>query len=187
MNTQPGPARLTADAFLAWAVEQTSGRFELSLGEVVAMAPERAGHVRAKLDAAIALRAAVAASGLACEAMIDGMSVRIDDMTVYEPDTLVRCGTPTPDDAVEASDPVIVVEVVSPTSRSLDTGAKLVGYFSLPSVRHYLVLDTERRVVVHHRRDDAGAIATALRRDGALDLDPPGLSLAVADLFASLG
>jgi Uma2 family endonuclease len=176
MTTQPSRARLSADAFIAWAAEQPRGRYELAGGEIVAMAPERAAHTRAKLEAAIALRAAIARRGLDCEALIDGMSVRIDQATVYEPDALVRCGPRTPDDALEISDPVIAVEVVSPSSRGIDTGAKLAGYFRLPSLRHYLV--------VCHHRDDAGGLSTEILHGGVLALDPPGLSLEIGDVFA---
>lgn len=59
------------------------------------------------------------------------MSVCIGETTVYEPDTLVRCGQPVADDTIEISDPIIVVEVVSPSSQSIDTGAKLADYFRL--------------------------------------------------------
>lgn len=186
MTTQPKPARLTADAFMAWAAEQPRGRFELSAGEIVAMAPERVAHTRAKLEAAIALRAAIAARGLDCEAMTDGVSVRVDDRTVYEPAALVRCGPRTPGEAVEVPDPLIVVEIVSPSSRGVDSGAKLAGYFQLPSVRHYLVVDIEARVAIHHRRDNTGAIAVQVLQDGALVLDPPGLTIGIGDIFAAL-
>ena len=37
------PGRMTVDEFLAWAMAQPEGRFELVDGRVVAMAPERAG------------------------------------------------------------------------------------------------------------------------------------------------
>jgi hypothetical protein len=60
-----------------------------------------------------------------------------------------------------------------------------VGYFRIPSVRHYLVLDTEARAVVHHRRGDRGGIETRILRDGGLALDPPGIEIALADLFAA--
>jgi len=178
--------RLTADAFIAWALEQPRGRYELAGGEIVAIAPERAGHARVKFAAAKALEAGLAARNLGCEAMIDGMSVRIDDLTVYEPGALVRCGTRTPDEATEITDPVIVVEVVSPSSHAIDSGAKLMDYFRLPSVRHYLVVNTDARAVTHHCRDEAGDIATRILRDGALVLDPPGLALEVAEFFAAL-
>ena len=48
VTTHPRQSRLTADAFIAWAGKQPRGRYELVGGEVVAMAPERAGHTRVK-------------------------------------------------------------------------------------------------------------------------------------------
>ena len=41
-----------------------------------------------------------------------GMTVEVD--TDYEPDAVVNCGPPIPDDAIAAPNPVIVVEVLSP-------------------------------------------------------------------------
>jgi Uma2 family endonuclease len=180
---QPRQTEFTADEFIAWALEQPAGRFELDNGVVVAMAPERVNHSRAKLNATIALREAIAARSLACEALPDGASVRVNDRTVYEPDALVRCGPPAPGDAVEVNDPVVVIEVVSPSSRGIDKGAKLASYFSLPSVRHYLIVDTDQRVVIHHRRDAKGDIGVRILRDGPLALEPPGLAVEVRDLF----
>ena len=76
---------------------------------------------------------------------------------------------------------MIVVEVVSPSSRGIDRSAKLAGYFSLPSVRHYLIVDTDKRTVLHHRRDDEGRIEVRILPDGPLSLDPPGLELAIPE------
>jgi Uma2 family endonuclease len=179
---QPKQTEFTADEFIAWALEQPTGRFELGNGIVVAMAPERASLNQAKLNAAIALRGAIGAQGLPCRVMTDGMAVRIDDRTVYEPDALVRCGPPLPGDAIEVLDPVVVVEVVSPPSR----GVKLASYFSLPSVRHYLIVDTDKRVVIHHNRGDEGRIEVEVINDGSLTLDPPGLEFDIRDIFADL-
>ena len=39
---------MTADEFIAWAMEQPRGRFELIGGEVVAMAPERLIHAESR-------------------------------------------------------------------------------------------------------------------------------------------
>jgi Uma2 family endonuclease len=183
---QPSQTGFTAEAFLAWAAAQPAGRYELAEGRVVAMAPERVDHARAKLDATLALRAAIAARGLPCEALPDGVSVRIDARTVFEPDLLVRCGPRAPGTAIEIGDPVVVAEVVSPASRGIDAGVKLAGYFTLPSVRHYLIVDTERRSVIHHRRGEEGAIGVRVLHDGPLTLDPPGLVIETRAVFASL-
>jgi Uma2 family endonuclease len=177
------PKRLTADAFIAWATGR-DGRFELEAGEVIAMAPERAAHARTKARAHRRLEDAITAAGLGCEAFPDGMAIRIDEFTVYEPDASVRCGPPLPGGATELDNPVIVVEVLSPSTRSIDSGAKLAGYFRLPSLSHYLILMPESGVAIHHHRDAAGRIATAVLRGGELRLDPPGIVIAVASLFA---
>jgi len=50
------------------------------------------------------------------------------------------------------SNPVILVEVASPSTRDFDDTVKLTGYFSLPSVHHYLIVDPEGPPVIHHRR-----------------------------------
>jgi Uma2 family endonuclease len=179
----PRQTAFTADEFIAWALDQATGRFELDNGAVIAMAPERVDHTRAKRNVTIALHNAIGARGLPCEVLPDGASVRVNERTVYEPDALVRCGPPAPGAAIEVSDPVIVVEVVSPSSRGIDTGAKLAAYFSLPGVRHYLIVDTDKRVVIHHGRDGKGEIGVEILGDGPLSLDPPGLKIDVRDLF----
>jgi Uma2 family endonuclease len=183
---QPKQTRFTADEFIAWALEQPDGRFELDNGRVVAMAPERASHAIAKGNMYVCLRNAIGERGLACRAFPDGMAVRIDDSTVYEPDALVRCGPDLPRDAVELNDPVVVVEVVSPSSRGVDRGAKLASYFSAESVRHYLIVDTDKRLIIHHRRDDQGRIGATIVGDGALALDPPGLTIDAGSIFDDL-
>lgn len=176
------PTRMTADEFIAWAMEQPEGQhYELVAGELFAMAPERAAHGRMKGRMYARLAEAIRTADARCEAFPDGMVVRVDADTLYEPGALVRCGSPIDDNATEISDPVILVEVVSPSSRKRDSGSKLEDYFRIPSVRHYLIVKTENQAIIHHRRDEAGAIATHIVRDGAIQLDPPGLT--VAGLF----
>ncbi len=172
------PTRMTADEFIAWAMEQPEGQhYELVAGEVFAMAPERAAHGRMKGRMYNRLVEAIQMASARCEAFPDGMSVRVDAVTLYEPDAMVRCGAPIDDNATEVTDPVIVVEVVSPSSHKRDSGSKLEDYFRIPSVRHYLIVKTENQAVIHHRRDEAGAITTHIVRDGAIRLDPPGLTV----------
>lgn len=110
------------------------------------------------------------------------MTVRIDAHTAYEPDALVYCGERLPDHAVEVPAPVVVVEVLSPDTLHTDAGGKLAGYFIVPSIRHSLMVDPERRVVIHHRRDGA-EIATRILGHGPLVLDPPGLEFDVGSLL----
>ena len=147
--------RMSADAFLAWASDQPDGqRYDLAAGEVVAMAPDRAAHTLVKLAVAQVLGDAARRGGLLCQVFPDGMAVWIDDATVYEPDASVRCGPRLADDAIEYADPVIVVEVLSPSMRARDADAKLHDYFRLQPVRHYLILCIDMSSAIHHARSN---------------------------------
>jgi Uma2 family endonuclease len=110
----PAPAHMTTDEFIAWTMEQPDGhRYELVAGKVVGMAPERSGHALAKANVWRRLIEAVERAGLPCDVYPDGMSVKVDGDTVYEPDVSVRCGPRVPDETVRLEDPIIVVEVLS--------------------------------------------------------------------------
>ena len=148
------------------------------------MAPERAAHIRTKFRAAKAMEGGLVTAALPCEVFADGMAVRVDARTTYEPDASVVCGPRAPADAIEIDNPVIVVEVLSPTTAAIDHGRKLSGYFSLASVEHYLILDPDRRVVIHHKRGGGDAIETRVLSEGAVKLDPPGFEISVESLFS---
>lgn len=175
--------RMTADEFIAWAMLQETGRYELIDGIVVQMNAERAIHARVKLNLAIALRGAFKRSGLTGDVFGDGMTVRINEATVHEPDALVRCGPPLADDTTLITDPLVIAEVLSPSTGPVDTGLKLLNYFSLASVQQYLVVDTRKRVVLHYLRGADGQPIMHTVSDGDLCLDPPGLTLTIADFF----
>jgi len=169
---------MTSDEFIGWAMSRPGGeRYELAAGEVVAMAPERSSHALVKFRIARRLAEAVEAEGLSCTVYPDGMAVEVDEATVYEPDALVRCGAPLAEDAIKVTDPLIVVEVLSPSTRARDAGAKLEDYFRLPSVRHYLIVKTENQSIIHHARSLDGAIVTRIIRNEPILLDPPGIQL----------
>ena len=184
MNVMAKP-KMTVDEFLAWA-EGKPGKYELIGGIVQQMSPEMAEHVLVKAAVWAALKAAIKARKLPCKAYVDGMTVRIDDGRAFVPDASVQCSDKLNRKSVELDGPLIVVEVLSPSTATRDASTKLAGYFALPSIRHYLIVDIEEMSVIHHRRGESGIIETAVVNDGALALDPPGLEINVADFFEDL-
>jgi Uma2 family endonuclease len=170
------------DEFLGWAARQPE-RWELFDGIAVAMSPERAIHGLTSHRVASALDRAIGAMRVPCHFLPDSVVVRIDEATTFQPGALVYCGDRVSDDSIEVNSPVIVVEVLSPSTAARDLRDKLVGYFRVASVHHYLIVDPDRRVVIHHQRGAGDVIETRIRTEGALPLDPPGIELAVHDLF----
>jgi Uma2 family endonuclease len=176
--------KMTVSEFLDWT-EGQPGRFELSRGYVVAMTPPTIAHSRIKFAACAALRAAIKRAGKPCEALVDGPGVVYRDESFYIPDVVVYCGERIPGRDNIVPDPLIVVEVTSPSTAWLDKSAKLADYFGLPSLAHYLIIDPDGNFVVHHQREDQTVIRTAILRGGEIALDPPGIAIAVPALFES--
>jgi Uma2 family endonuclease len=181
MNIQ-APKRMTVDEYLVWAIERP-GRFELIDGVVRQMSPETIGHVEAKHAALMALKAAIKRAGLVLYGLADGATVRVAKDTAFEPDALVY-GPPKADPkTLEIPNPLIVVEVISPSTHKYDAGYKLQGYISLSSVQHVLLVNVAKQTIMHHRRETSSSFVATTVTDGILRLDPPGLEIPIADFF----
>lgn len=177
---------MSISQFVSWAEQQGEGRYELVHGEVVMMSPETVRHAESKGAVYIALRTAIASNGLPCSVFPDGVGVVIDKGTVREPDVSVQCEPANPD-SLTIDAPVIVVEVLSPSSIAIDTGAKKDEYFRIPSIRHYLIVDPYSRLVIHYHRDTSdGHVSRIVVSDGAIMLSPPGISVSVDDMFGEV-
>jgi Uma2 family endonuclease len=175
---------MTVTEFIGWAAAQAGGRYELDRGRVITLSPERVGHLKQKGLVYLALLQAIQRSGrFDCHALPDGATVRIDEHTAFEPDALVYIGPEASDETVIIPTPIIVVEVLSPSTAAREVGRKLIRYFTVPSIKHYLILDPDERTLVHHRRAANGDIATRVIGQTALSLDPPGLTVALLDLW----
>ena len=173
---------MTVAEFLPWAKQQPE-RWELFDGVPMAMAPERVIHGDTKYRAARAFDAAIAKARVPCRFVLDSAAVRIDAKNSYQPDVLVYCGEPLSGEAVEVPEPIIVVEVLSPGNAMTDLRDKLLGYFRVASVQHYLIIDPDKRLVIHHARGKDDVVSTRILTAGQIALEPPGLALSVADLF----
>ena len=86
------PNTMTVDEFLLWAEEQ-EGRWELHDGVAKRITPERADHLRTKVEAFVALTFASRRAGCDCEVFGSGPGVKVDERTVYAPDG-VSCMDP---------------------------------------------------------------------------------------------
>jgi Uma2 family endonuclease len=187
---------MTFEEFLAWAetVPKEAGRFELWDGRVIAkkgpagsMNAERSQHWKMKAALYRALYNAVTRSGLEAHAVPEGATVKIPpNGRGVEPDTLVYLGPEVPRNTLVVPEPVIVCEVLSPSTARHDMSAKLEGYFELPSVQHYIIADPDRPMLIVHSRAAAGTLSTRLVSDPAetLRLDPPGLTVSLAEVLA---
>lgn len=151
------PEPITVEAFLALLERCPEGeRWQLVEGEVVRMmAGVSVNHATVATNIGTALQAKVRGRG--CRAFFSDLLVRHpeEDGTIVAPGILVRCG-PTKGAARFVDDPVVVVEVLSPSTMVIDRGAKLAFYETLPSLAHIvLVYQDEMRVETWSRAPSA--------------------------------
>jgi hypothetical protein len=59
----------------------------------------------------------------------------------------------------------------------------LAGYFRVPSIAHYVIIDPAPPLIIHHARQAGNTLHTRIVRDGAINLDPPGMEIFMADVY----
>ena len=146
-------ALMTPEEYLAFE-ETARVRHEYVSGHVYAMSGVKIRHARVVRNVAMGLQQA--AQGGPCEAFTNDLKVRPDETTFYYPDVLVVCDTPD-DETVFVTNPCVVVEVTSPSTRRTDRSEKLVAYRRISTLRAYLIVEATRQEVERHWRDAMGA------------------------------
>jgi Uma2 family endonuclease len=169
----------TVAEFEAWHARQPE-RWEFIRGQPRLTVPVSIRHSIIKRNVTIALQAALASRG--CEALVDGPQILTDEISAI-PDVVVTC-TPLDLTTPVIAEPVIIVEVISPSSEQNDTGLRWLAYRNIPSLRHYIVLSQNQRLVQVHSR--AGDIwRERFLSAGALELDEPPVRLELDALYAA--
>lgn len=158
-------------------------RHEYLDGEVRAMAGADEAHNQIAGNLYFHLRAAT--RGQPCAVFISEMKLRVEATNrFYYPDVLLTC-EPSDPKALFKTAPCLVAEVLSTSTEAIDRGEKLLAYRTLDTLRWYLLLAQDRRLVEVYRRGDDGAWVWEVHEQGALALECGGLALrlALADLY----
>jgi Uma2 family endonuclease len=183
----PVERRLTVAEYLAAERQHPDTKCEYLAGVVVAMAGGTRLH--SLLGTRIAAALSTALGGRGCEVHGSDLRVRIParDLGTY-PDVTVVCGPfeGDADDPDAATNPIAIVEVLSPTTEAWDRGEKFAAYRALPSLRHYVLVSQDRQHIEHYQRDDDGRwVLTDAGPGGAIEL--LGATLRVAEVYAGSG
>ncbi len=136
--------------------DQVDYKSEFYDGEIFAMAGGSRNHSVICLNLNWGIRNAIA--GKDCVGFDSNMQLEIveQDMIVY-PDVMVICGE------VEFSgnrtdivtNPVLIIEVLSPSTEKFDRGDKFAYYRSIPSLREYVLVSQNEPVVeMYHKQDE---------------------------------
>ena len=193
LQYSPPMAHAQAIAALSYAeyieFENTSEqKHEYLRGEIFAMAGGTLEHAR--LASRISWLLGNALAGKPCETFSSDAKVRVDatDLTTY-PDVTVICGhiERSPIDAEAATNPVVLVEVLSQSTEAYDRGEKFSHYRQLDSLREYvLVAQDEPRLEVFRRTNSGTWELFEARSGGSVTLASVGVEISVDDVFESV-
>ena len=174
---------MTLAEFLQWD-DGTDTRYELVRGKVVAMAPPSARHSVIASKIAAALEASLKRP---CYVGTNAGVIRPDrDDTFYEADLVVSC-TPLGADASTIPQPIVIMEVLSPTTAEHDRGGKLYDYRRIESVQEIALVASEQRHVEVWRRRGAKWEVEDLIGDATLDLETLGAAVQFAAIYTDSG
>ncbi|MEA2166136.1 MAG: hypothetical protein QOK37_4263 [Thermoanaerobaculia bacterium] len=160
-------------------------RNEYFEGEILAMAGGSPNHSRIARNVLLSLEPQLRVGR--CESFGSDTRVRTASGLYTYPDALVICGPiALSGDRLETiTNPVLLVEVLSPSTRDYDRGEKFELYRSIATLRHYLLIE-QSTVDVEHRWRTEGEWSSERRTslDDVIRLDAIGATLTLADLYA---
>ncbi|KQM64121.1 hypothetical protein ASE75_08895 [Sphingomonas sp. Leaf17] len=182
MATVARSERLTAEGFLQIDFGPDL-KAELDNGTIRMMAGGTRAHARVQSNLIIAIGNALRGSG--CRPYGSDMAVRTHDYSVRFPDVTIDCAAAgdRPDDRT-LSNPRVVIEVLSPSTRTHDLTVKKDEYRGIATVDTIAFIDVEQESIAVHQRIPGGWTETLL--SDAIDLALPALGLTVPrdEIFA---
>ena len=155
-------------------------------GEMFAMASGGRYHSLIKVNIAGTLRAFL--KGHRCTAYDSNLRVSIPGEGLYTyPDLSIFCEPMTfmPGTDDTATNPTIIIEVLSKTTEAYDRGRKFESYRRLPSLREYLLVSQEAPVIERFTRegDDRWVLTTARGLEAAMRIDILEAELPLAEVY----
>ena len=152
MSTLTAQTHLTSEEYLAWERKQPF-KNEYYNGQIVAMSGASRSHNRITVDITIQLGNQLMNSE--CEVFASEMRVRTSPaISYFYPDVIVVCGEPRfEDDTFDTLlNPMLVVEVLSPSTAAFDRGEKFEHYKQIASLEEYILVSQNNVRVEHYRR-----------------------------------
>ncbi|HXO91912.1 MAG TPA: Uma2 family endonuclease [Stellaceae bacterium] len=169
---------MSLDEFLAWERDQPE-RYEFAGGVITMMTGGSLDHSTIASNLWTALRDQL--RGSTCRAF-RGDSKIIANHSIRYPDLSVTCtqvrGT---EDVV--LDPILIVEVISPSTEREDRGRKKFDYFATPSIRQYAIIEQDERLIDLYTRTGDRWTDEIIEGDAVLNLSSIGVEVSLDVIY----
>ena len=184
MSTLTAYTYLTPEEYLTWERKQPF-KNEYHNGQIIAMSGASRWHNRITVDTTFQLSNQLMESE--CEVFAGEMRVQTSPTVYYYyPDIIVVCGEPRfEDDTFDTLlNPIVVIEVLSPSTAAFDRGEKFEHYKQLASLQEYMLISQNRVHVEHYlRREDRWTLTEFRGIDAVIHLLSNRCKLSVRDIY----
>jgi Uma2 family endonuclease len=171
---------LNAERKAAWKSEYYDG-------QIYKMAGARPRHTRIATN--LAARLLLALDGGPCQVFNSDMRVHIPATGLYTyPDVSVVCGEPVFVQSDNLANPILVIEVLSKSTKRYDRTEKFLHYQSLSSLKEYLLVSHDPRLITHCTRlgGEDWRIETVDNDRGSIALSCIGVEITFDHMYAGV-
>ena len=188
MFAKPLPATLTVEEYFAIEAVENERRYEYVDGELFDMTGGTNNHSAIKLNIAIELGSQLRESESECSLRNSDMRVKVSATRYVYPDLSAVCGQPLlEDNDTTLLNPILMVEVTSPSSRAYDRDSKRDFYSSIPTMQAYLIVDQHQASVdLITRVDTRWLWETFTDLQDVLHLEALGCSLPMTEIYRGI-
>lgn len=159
-------------------------RHEYIDGQVFAMAGASKRHNRISQNIGFLCRSRLVGSD--CESFVENVKLRADAVTFYYPDVVVTCEKS--DDEYVIHEPILIIEVISPTTERTDRYEKLQVYRRIPTLLEYAIVWQDEMLIEIHRRADAEnwTIERYNEPEETINFDSINLAAKLSDIYQNI-
>ncbi|MEA2737226.1 MAG: hypothetical protein QOH05_533 [Acetobacteraceae bacterium] len=172
---------MTLDAFLAWEQQQEL-RWEFDGFAASAMTGGTAEHSAIQRNLSIAVGGRL--RGQRCQLYTADLKISVAGSIRY-PDAFVVC-SPVLRGTLVVTDPVVVFEVLSPSTASTDIGAKNEEYRDTPSIQRYVMLAQDHQLATVFARVEDDWVGHIISGDAVLAMPEIGIEVPLAELYVGV-
>lgn len=179
-----GRRKFTEEEYLEWE-DQQEEKHEFYQGEIFAMAGAGARHNVIQVNTLLGLKLRL--QGKPCQPYGSDLRLHIPSNTLYTyPDISVICK-----DIIEAEEkgervePTVIIEILSPSTASYDRGGKFKYYRGIPSLKEYVLIDSESMnvEVYHYNAFGDWRLREHFSIDDVLELPSLDINIPLSDIY----
>ncbi|RRD89241.1 Uma2 family endonuclease [Conchiformibius steedae] len=183
MNALPQTAQpwVTEAEYLAYCEAHPEEKFELIDGEIVAMTGASRNHNLIIGNLYIEFSRKLKEVGSQCLPFFESLKVKAgENENFFYPDIVVDCSS---ENKYMAAKPVIIVEVLSNSTRAVDLTVKLSDYQTILTLKEYVIIEQDFIHVSIYRKRDNWRPVEYISRDDVISFESLDLTLSMMEIY----